>query len=200
MNGKARALSLYALLALGACATADPEVGNPGIPAVDAGFTDLEGARYEPMKPEGVASVMIFVTVDCPISNTYAPEIQSIVRDFEGEPVEFYLVHVDPSVTVEAARSHADDFSLSCTILMDPTQKLVKTVGATVTPEAAVISKDGTLVYRGRIDNLYGDLGSKRPLGATRHELRDAITAVLAGEPVSVERTEAVGCYIPEIF
>ncbi len=187
-------LALCALL-LSACATAHTEAT-----AVDAGFIGLEGARYDPMTPEGVASVMIFVTVDCPISNAYAPEIQSILRDFADEPLDFYLVHVDPEVTVERARTHAEDFSLPCTILMDPTQKLVKTVGVTVTPEAVVIAEDGTIAYRGRIDNWYGDLGSKRPLGATRHELRDALRALLNGEPVPQARTEAVGCYIPEIF
>ncbi len=188
-------LALCALLLLGACATTHTEAT-----AVDAGFVGLEGERYDPMRPEGVASVMIFVTVDCPISNAYAPEIQSILRDFADEPLDFYLVHVDPEVTVERARTHAADFSLSCAILMDPTQKLVSLVGATVTPEAVVIVGDGILAYRGRIDNWYGDLGAKRPLGATRHELRDALRAVLDGEPVPQARTEAVGCYIPEIF
>ena len=187
-------LALCALL-LSACATVHIEAT-----AVDAGFIGLEGARYDPMTPKGVASVMIFVTVDCPISNAYAPEIQSILRDFADQPLDFYLVHVDPEVTVERARSHAADFSLSCAILMDPTQQLVSLVGATVTPEAVVISKDGALAYRGRIDNWYGDLGAKRPLGATRHELRDALSALLVGEPVPQARTEAVGCYIPEIF
>ena len=122
------------------------------------------------------------------------------LRDFADQPLDFYLVHVDPEVTVERARTHAEDFSLPCTILMDPTQELVKTVGVTVTPEAVVIANDGAIAYRGRIDNWYGDLGSKRPLGATRHELRDALSALLDGEPVPQARTEAVGCYIPEIF
>ncbi len=192
-------VALSALLLLAACATA-PIEGNTSGNVVDVGIVDLEADVYHPMTPEGVASVIIFVTVDCPISNSYAPEIQSILREFGDEPLDFYLVHVDPDVTVEAARSHAADFGLSCAILMDPAHELVSTVGATVTPEAAVILQDGTVAYRGRIDNWYGDLGAKRPLGATRHELRDALSALLVGEPVPQARTEAVGCYIPEIF
>ena len=74
------------------------------------------------MTPEGVASVIIFVTVDCPISNSYAPEIQSIFGDYGDQPLDFYLVHVDPDVTVEAARSHAADFGLSCATALSPHQ------------------------------------------------------------------------------
>ena len=195
-------VALSALLLLAACATAPIEEntsGNTSGNVVDVGIVDLEGDVYHPMTPEGVASVIIFVTVDCPIANSYAPEIQSILRNYGDQPLDFYLVHVDPDVTVEAARSHASDFSLSCAILMDPAQQLVRAVGATVTPEAVVILEDGTLAYRGRIDNWYGDLGRKRPR-ATRHELRAALEAVLDGQPVPVARTEAVGCFIPEIF
>ncbi len=190
-----KTIAIFAFLLLGACTTAPTAETTAGI-----GLADVQGELYHPMSPEGAASVLIFITTDCPISNSYAPEIQSILREFGDEPLDFYLVHVDPEVTVERARTHAEDFSLPCAILMDPTQKLVSTVGATVTPEAVVVAKDGTLAYRGRIDNWYGDLGSKRPLGATRHELRDALRAVLDGEPVPQARTEAVGCYIPEIF
>ncbi len=153
----------------------------------------------EPILPNSIQLIRSAAGSDCPISNSYAPEIQSILREFGDAPLDFYLVHVDPDVTVEAARSHAADFGLSCAILMDPAHELVSTVGATVTPEAAVILQDGTVAYRGRIDNWYGDLGAKRPR-ATRHELRAALDAVLAGMPVPEARTEAVGCYIPEIF
>ena len=187
-------IALFAFLLLGACTTAPTAETTAGV-----GLADVQGDVYHPMSPEGAASVLIFITTDCPISNSYAPEIQSILREFGDESLDFFLVHVDPDVTVEAARSHAADFGLSCAILMDPAHQLVSTVGATVTPEAAVILKDGTVAYRGRIDNWYGDLGAKRPR-ATRHELRAALDAVLEGKPVPEARTEAVGCYIPEIF
>ena len=67
-----------------------------------------------------------------------------------------------------------------------------------MTPEAVVITPDGEIAYRGRIDNWFGDIGRKRP-APTRHELKDAVTAVLAGQPVPVPRTEAVGCLLPHL-
>lgn len=51
------------------------------------------------------------------------------------------------------------------------------------------------MLYQGRIDNWFGDLGKKRPQ-PTRHDLRDAIHALLAGAEVVEARTVAIGCSI----
>lgn len=160
---------------------------------------DLDGRPHRPLDPAGAqAVVVIFVTADCPISNSYAPEMRRIVADHADDPIRFYLVHVDPDVGPEDARAHARTYGLPGTILRDPEHLLVRELGATTTPEAAVLDAHGRLVYRGRIDNWYGDLGRKRPQ-PTRRELRDAIAAVLAGRPVPVPRTQAIGCEMPDI-
>ena len=65
--------------------------------------------------------------------------------------------------------------------LRDPAHALVKFTEATITPEAAVVA-DGRVVYRGRIDDRYVDLGVERP-SPTQRDLADALTAVLAGKP-----------------
>ena len=70
---------------------------------------------------------------------------------------------------------------------------------AEVTPEAAVLrlqdDKHWTLVYRGRINDLYVALG-KRRAAATSHDLRRAIDAALANRPIDFEPVPAVGCLI----
>ncbi len=66
-----------------------------------------------------------------------------------------------------------------------------------ITPESVVLTVDGKIAYRGRIDNLYGGLGRKR-LEATRHELRDVLRAVLGGREVESAGEEAVGCLIAD--
>ena len=79
---------------------------------------------------------------------------------------------------------------------VDGDRAIARAAGASVTPEAVVVDRAGAVRYRGRIDNLYVDLGRRRH-AATVHDLRDAIDAVLAGRPVATPRTEALGCYIP---
>ncbi len=151
-----------------------------------------------PLTPApGTFHVLLFVTTDCPIANSYAPEIRSIAGEHADDPVRFFLVHVDPEVTVELAREHARDYGHELPILLDPDQELVRVVGATVTPEAALLDDSGELLYLGRIDDLYADLGRKRRFPRDR-DLRAALTAVLEGRDVAAPRTRAVGCLMPD--
>jgi hypothetical protein len=109
--------------------------------------------------------------------------------------VRFYLVYADPTTTAAAAKAHMATYGYHCSALLDPHGALAARVGATVTPEVAVIGAGGTVLYRGRVDDRYVAFGRKRP-AATTHDLRDAISAVLAGRAVRVARTTAVGCPI----
>jgi peroxiredoxin len=162
-------------------------------------FVDIKGATHYPLEfKDTKAVVFIFTCVDCPIANYYASEINAIVKDFAGKPVRFYLVHADPDLTAAAAVKHADSYKLTATILIDAKHQLVKATGATITPEAAVMLPDATTAYRGRIDDIYPELGRRRA-APNQRDLREAITAVLAGQPVKEPRTKAVGCYIPEL-
>ena len=152
------------------------------------------GARADP--PTGAkAAVFLFVARDCPISNAYAPEIRRIIARYAPQRVAFTLVYPDPDTSPAQARRHAKDYGLACLLLLDPLHRLVRRVGATVTPEAAVFAPGGRLLYRGRIDDLYLGFGKRRD-HATRHDLCDALDAVLSGRPVPAPRTEAIGCFL----
>jgi len=169
-------------------------------PAALAGrFVDLDGAGHDPLRVEGApAHVLVFLLSDCPIANAYAPEIRAIRRAFEPAGVRFFLVHVDPALDVEAARAHAREYGHAGPVLIDRGHELVRATGVTVTPEAAVLGPGGELLYRGRIDDLYADVGRKRHR-ATNHDLRAALAAIVAGQPPPVARTTAVGCFIADV-
>ena len=53
----------------------------PALYAASLTIPDINGVPRFPLKPEGKASVLFFITSDCPISNSYAPEIQRICSD-----------------------------------------------------------------------------------------------------------------------
>lgn len=167
------------------------------IPA-DASFVDVHGRVQQPVACTAVATTLIFITNDCPIANSYAPEINHIVREYEPRGVEFYLVHVDASLPANQARQHAEDYGYVCPVLMDPRHQLVHAVGATRTPEAAVISTSRRVEYIGRIDDRYIDFGKKR-FTPTKRDLRDALDAVLDGRAVTNPRVMPVGCDIPDV-
>lgn len=158
---------------------------------------DLDGREVHPMQPAGKAEVLFFITSDCPISNSYAPEIQRICKEYGTKGVSCDLVYVDPTMKPDAVRKHLHDFSYQdIPAILDTRHQVVDAAGATITPQAILIGPDGRKLYAGRIDNFYAGLGKPRRQ-ATVHDLRTALDETLAGKPVTTPKTDAVGCYIP---
>lgn len=157
----------------------------------------LDGKLYHPLeRAAGTVHVVVFVSQECPIANAYAPTLRELATSWADKPVKLFLVHVDPDLTLETAKQHAAEYELPGTLLLDPRHELAKALGATRTPEAFVLGDTGT-AYHGRIDDQWAALGS-RAQEAGIHDLRDAVTAVLAGKPVANPVTDATGCLLPE--
>jgi hypothetical protein len=138
--------------------------------------------------------VLFVISADCPVSNAYAPEIQSICSNYRAKGVRCFTVYADPEDTITSVARHRKDFGYGVTIpaILDHDHTFVKTIGATITPEAAVYAGAGR-VYRGRIDDRYVDVGRARRF-ATRHDVDIAIDAALAGKAISPAEMPAVGC------
>ncbi|MBM3771538.1 MAG: redoxin domain-containing protein [Acidimicrobiia bacterium] len=159
----------------------------------------LEGRTVEPLTlaPGVKAAVFVFVSVDCPISNRYAPEVRRLYQAFQEKGVQFTLVYPNPAESVPAIREHLRAYDYPAGAVRDLKHALVKHAQISVTPEVAVFTPDGSLVYRGRIDNRYVRLGVERP-AATQRDLASALVAVLDGKSVREPRTPAVGCYVAD--
>ncbi len=159
---------------------------------------DLGGQGHAPLAVEGNnVHVIIFTSHECPIANGYAPTLRELHAQWSSEPrVQFFLAHVDPDIDPAAALAHAKDYELPGTILMDPQQSLARACGATITPEAVVLTTAG-IAYRGRINDQWRKLGSRAPQ-ASQHDLADAVANVLQGKAVAQPFPKAVGCLLPE--
>ena len=186
------------MFAFAVCVRAEAPSTQPG--RFPAGIV-LHNQKDQPITPLDLpaghrAVVLIFITTDCPICNTYAPTIGDLCRAFTSRGIDFYTVYEDPELTPAAARAHHDAYAFPCDGLLDSEQKLAHLAGVSVTPEAFVVAAGGTLVYHGRIDDLFTSIGRKR-YAATTHELKDVLGEIAADEPVSVSATPAVGCPIP---
>src|SRR5262249_32120319 len=79
-------------------------------------------------------------------------------------------------------------------VLKDADQKVADLFGAKRTPEAFVVDATGAVRYRGRIDDQFG-IGFQRAKPG-RRDLAEALTEILAGQPVSQPNTDVPGCYI----
>lgn len=180
---------------------AELDGGNKPAPsrAIDPGLVDLDGKplNLSAQEPSPV-TVTIFTRTDCPISNRFAPEVRRLHEEFHPRGVQFYLVYVDPNQAPDAIRRHVNEFQYPCRAARDTRHSLVKRCGATITPEAAVFDSSGNVVYLGRINDLYVQLGQARSRPTTR-DLADAIEATLQNKPAPQSRTEAVGCIIADL-
>lgn len=165
----------------------------------------LDGATLDALQqPAGSKAVVyIFTSVDCPISNRYAPEIQRIERTFAPQGVVFRLVYPGKADADAAIREHVKAFAYEGPVssiqpMRDKDFALVKHTRATITPEAVVLV-NSVVAYQGRIDDRYVELGVERP-APTSHDLADALAAIVAGRPVAHARTQAVGCFIADLM
>jgi peroxiredoxin len=141
------------------------------------------------------AVVFLFVGTECPVSNSYSIELQKLFADYSSKQVVFLGVNSELDISSAAVRLHAEKFGLPFPVLLDPKQTLARKAGATITPQAAVYSPQGKLLYLGRIDDRVADLGAARP-EPNRRDLRIALDQILAGQPVSEPATRAFGCTI----
>lgn len=159
---------------------------------------DLSGHEVDPFaSAQARAVVFLFIRTDCPISNRYAPEVRRLHQKFAARGVAFRLVYPDRDESVEMIRQHVKAYGYRLEVLRDPRHALVRLAGVRVTPEAAVFV-GGRMVYRGRIDDRFVAFGKARPQ-PTAHDLEMALEAILDRRPVAVERTTAIGCFIPEL-
>jgi peroxiredoxin len=160
---------------------------------------DTQGVMHTPSEWSGHKAIaLFFVTTDCPIGNGYVPEMNRIHDAYAPRGVLVYAVQADTTLPDAEMARYAKDYHYGFPLLLDPKQTLVQHTGATVTPEAAVLSPEGKVLYLGRIDNRVADFGKQR-LRATELDLRDALDAVLAGKPAPHPVTKSFGCAINRI-
>jgi peroxiredoxin len=160
---------------------------------------DTLGQIHAPAEWSGAkAIVLFFVTTDCPVANSYVPEMNRIRDAYAQRGLRVYAVQADTTMADTEVERYARDYHYSFPLLLDPRQVLVRLANATVTPQAAVLSTDGKVLYLGRIDNRVADFGKQR-LEATERDLREALDAVLAGKPVAHPFTKSIGCAINRV-
>ena len=156
---------------------------------------------------EGVAepTLYIFVTHECPIANRYAPEIGRIAEEHLDLVGPTVVVYADANALAKDCATHFKQYYLatdsmedeahvaSVTMVHDAKHAWVKRFDARAVP-TAVIARDKTVLYHGRIDDRNPRLGARR-VQAGQQDLRNALAALRAGT-LTPTRTRVVGCSI----
>ena len=144
---------------------------------------------------KNTASVIVFLLPDCPACESYSLTLNQLQEKFKSYGIRFYGVFPGHYNTVAEMKAFQIRYRINFPLMSDPDKKLVKSLGAKVSPEVFVISNTGKIIYRGRIDDWMYAVGKMKP-GVTTHELRDALSAVIQHQPLKIPETKAIGCII----
>jgi peroxiredoxin len=192
------AITLCAALALAAYASAAlasndkaGAAGAIGSTVEDFKLPDASGKEHTLSSLKGkTGTVLIFVSVQCPVSNAYNARMAKLAEEFRERGVNVVGVNSNVAETPEAIRKHAADNNFTFPVLKDKGNRIADLLGAQVTPEAYFLDSSNKIVYRGRIDD------SRNGDAINSHDLRDAVEAVAAGKAVAKPEARAFGCSI----
>jgi thiol-disulfide isomerase/thioredoxin len=141
----------------------------------------------------GKPAVVAFLSFDCPVARDYVTTLSRLAADY-GPKVAFIGYVPTGDSPAEIARQ-AREFGAGFPIVADRKHQAVAALAAGHTPEVFVLDAERVVRYRGRIDDKYG-ARLQANAAVTRHDLKDAVDAVLAGKSVEVPATLPVGCRI----
>jgi peroxiredoxin len=145
--------------------------------------------------PRGL--LVMFICCHCPFVKHVEKQLAQLALDYRNAGVGIV------AISSNDAENYPDDAPASLAeqalklgfvfpYLYDETQQVARAFDATCTPDFFLFDSSGALVYRGQLD-------SSRPgndIPVTGRDLRAALKAVIAGEPVASEQRPSVGCNI----
>jgi hypothetical protein len=89
-------------------------------------------------------------------------------------------------------RADVEAFGYTFPYLRDATQEVARACQAACTPDFFLYDENRRLVYRGRFDGAT----PSNDVPVTGADMRVAVDALLAGQPLAPEQTPSIGCNI----
>jgi thiol-disulfide isomerase/thioredoxin len=169
---------------------------EPGERVDDFRFKAVDGrkGRLSSLLEDHPAVVIAIRNVGCPVSQKYGPELARLEKEYGAQGVAFLYLNVSPQDDIEGIRREIEGFGFDGPYIADPDAEIGALFQPKVTTEVFVIDAARTVRYRGAVDDRYG-IAFHKPEARERW-LRDALDAVLGNEGVSVDQTDASGCFL----
>lgn len=140
-------------------------------------------------------NVVLAIGCECPLARLYATRIEELADRPEFAEVRWTLVSVMPQDGPLDLQQFRNEFGRRLPLAKDVSGTLVEAARLERVPTALLISPDGRIVYRGRVDDQY-EVGRRRE-APTRQDLADALDSALGGRPIELTPIDAPGCLIP---
>lgn len=168
-----------------------------GTPAPDFSLPGTDGKTYSPSNfGNKNVLVVIFMCNHCPYVKAVLRRLINLQNEYAEKSVQLVGINVNdakkyPEDSLEKMKELAEKKELPFPYLYDESQESAKAYDAVCTPDIFVYGIERTLKYRGRVDDNW-----QHPDEITRHDLKDAIEAILADESVNDDQVSSMGCSI----
>jgi hypothetical protein len=125
--------------------------------------------------------------VRCPYTRLYVERLRALER--QASDVRFVYVYAMADEDKDAKRAYHRATGLAGPAVVADAARVARALGVGETSEVVLAKADGTVVYRGAIDDSAMDPGA-----VESRWLADALDAVRAGRPPAVTATPVSGC------
>jgi len=173
---------------------------NIGDPVADFKLKNVDGkmvslSDYRDQK----GAIVIFDCNTCPYSKAYNDRIIDLHQKYASKGFPVITINannpeISPGDSYKEMVSQAKRKDYSFPYLVDETQQVARSFGASNTPHVFILkkeAKDFKVAYIGTIDNNSRDASS-----ATKKYVEDAVDALLENKAIPTTRTKAIGCGI----
>jgi glutathione peroxidase-family protein len=140
--------------------------------------------------------LVIFSCNHCPWVKAWQARMVALGNEYSQKGVGVVAVNSNDVMVytdddMEHMVAQAKEHGYRFPYVMDATSDVARAFGATRTPEAFLFDAQGKLLYHGAIDD-----NAEKPQEVKKTYLADALEAMVAGKPVPVAETKALGCSI----
>lgn len=196
------ALGVFLTAALAPPAAAQSNQATVGEQAPEFALEDTDGTTHSLSDYEGEFVVLEWLNFGCPFVGKHydSGNMQQLQQTYTDKGVVWLSIvssapgtqgYYPPEEMKEQKEAHDGNMSA---ILLDSSGEVGKTYGAKVTPHMYVISPEGTLLYKGGIDDKpTTDVADIE--GATNY-VKNALDEAMNGEEVSVKTSQPYGCTV----
>ena len=175
-----------------------------GAPAPNFSLRGVDGKTHtlDEYKSAPILAI-VFTCNHCPTAQLYEGRIKKLVEDYKPKGVAFVAIqpnapsaasarelnYTDVEDTLDGMVIRAQYRHFNFPYLYDgDTQEVAEAYGPKATPHVFIFDKERKLQYQGRIDD------NQRENLVKTQDTRNALNAMLAGQPIAVPHTPVFGC------
>ena len=141
--------------------------------------------------------LVMFICNHCPFVKHVQDELARLGKDYADKLLGIVAITSNdvpnfPDDSPEKSKQLAEKLGFTFPYCYDESQEIAKAYTAACTPDFFLFDESRKLTYRGQLDDSRPENG--KPI--TGSDLRGAIDAVLAGQPVIADQKPSVGCNI----